>query len=209
MISITIPNSVTEIKDFAFDGCKSLTSIAIPNSITVIGGNVFEDCIGLTSVSIPNSVTTIGSSAFRACTGLTSITIPNSVTEIKNWAFAGCTELTRVICQATTPPSTGAYFFSSWTTTDIYKKAALYVPAESIEAYRAHAGWGKFTRIVPFIGAGPGDVDGDGNISIGDVTNLIDMLINGDAPAYADVNGDGQISIGDITALIDKLLGVN
>ena len=63
---------------------------------------------------------------------------------------------------------------------------------------------------MPFIGAGPGDVNGDGSVSILDATGLIDMLLCGEElPAYADVNGDGIISIIDITALIDMLLSGN
>ncbi len=78
---------------------------------------------------------------------------------------------------------------------------------ESLEAYRAHEEWGKFSHIVPFIGAGPGDVNGDGKIAISDVTNLINLLLSSDElPAYADVNGDGRVSIQDITALINKIL---
>lgn len=53
----------------------------------------------------------------------------------------------------------------------------------------------------------PGDVNGDGNVTISDVTSLIDiMLSNGTAPAQADVNGDGNVTISDVTSLIDLLL---
>ena len=56
----------------------------------------------------------------------------------------------------------------------------------------------------------PGDVDGDGNVSIADVTALIDYLLNGDASAInldnADLDGSGDVSIADVTALIDFLL---
>ena len=53
-----------------------------------------------------------------------------------------------------------------------------------------------------------GDVNGDGQVTIADVTALIDMLLgNGTAPAAADVTGDGQVTIADVTALIDMLLG--
>lgn len=54
-----------------------------------------------------------------------------------------------------------------------------------------------------------GDVNGDGVITIKDVTDLIDMLLNLEYIEYnefIDVNGDGFISIVDVTALIDKLL---
>ena len=55
-----------------------------------------------------------------------------------------------------------------------------------------------------------GDVNGDGSVSIGDVTALIDFLLSGDASginqAAADCNQDNGVSIGDVTALIDFLL---
>ena len=92
----TIPNSVTSIGNYAFDGCSGLTSVTIPNSVTSIGSSAFNGCIGLTSVTIPNSVTSIGSSAFNGCIGLTSVTIPNSVTSIGFAAFYYCWGLTSV-----------------------------------------------------------------------------------------------------------------
>ena len=92
----------------------------------------------------------------------------------------------------------------------VYDQATLYVPYESLESYQAHAEWGKFSRIVPFIGAGPGDVNGDGSIAINDVTNLIDLLLSGEElPAWVDVNGDGNVTIADVTVLIDMLLSGN
>jgi len=92
--SVTIPNSVISIGDYAFAGCSGLTSVTIPNSVTSIGDKAFAFCSGLTSVTIPNSVTSIGKSAFSGCSGLTSVTIPNSVTSIGRIAFSGCSGLT-------------------------------------------------------------------------------------------------------------------
>ena len=93
---LVIPNSVTEISNYAFHGCVGLSSITIPNSVTSIGREAFNGCSGLTSVTIPNSVTSVGVSAFSGCSGLTSITIPNSVTSIESSAFKGCYRLTSV-----------------------------------------------------------------------------------------------------------------
>lgn len=94
--SITIPNSVTTIGEWAFHRCTGLTSITIPNSVTSIEEYAFSHCSGLTSVTIGNSVTTIGEYSFQYCTGLKGITIPNSVASIGERAFLYCDGLTSV-----------------------------------------------------------------------------------------------------------------
>ena len=96
MTSITIPNSVTSIGEYAFYGCTNLTSITIPNSVTYIGYYAFGGCTSLTSITIPNSVISIGQYAFGGCTGLTSIAIPNNISVISDFAFHGCTSLTSI-----------------------------------------------------------------------------------------------------------------
>jgi BspA type Leucine rich repeat region (6 copies) len=92
----TIPNSITSITEWAFDGCTGLMSVTIPDSVTSIGDYAFADCYGLTSLTIGSSVTSIGDATFYSCTGLTNVTIPNSVTSITEWAFGDCTGLTSV-----------------------------------------------------------------------------------------------------------------
>jgi hypothetical protein len=64
MVSVLIPNSVTNIGNQAFQGCTSLTSVTIPDSVTLIGDGAFRGCTGLTSVTIGNSVSNIGDRAF-------------------------------------------------------------------------------------------------------------------------------------------------
>ena len=86
--SISLKEGTLGIADFAFSYCYTLTSIVIPNSVTNIGQFAFELC-SLGSVTIPNSVTSIGRSAFFR-SGLGSVTIPNSVTSIGNNAFGYC-----------------------------------------------------------------------------------------------------------------------
>ena len=114
LISITIPDSVTTIGNYAFSGCTGLTNITIPDSVTTIGGSAFSGCVGLTSITIPDSVTTIGNYAFEGCTGLTSVIIPDSVTTIGSWAFEDCTGLTSITISDSVT-SVGWYAFSNCT----------------------------------------------------------------------------------------------
>ena len=99
LISISIPDTVTGIGDYAFADCWRLTNIDIPNSVTHIGEHAFSGS-GLTSVSISNRITTISYYAFNY-TELRSVIIPNSVTSIENYAFAGCANLTDVYYNGT------------------------------------------------------------------------------------------------------------
>jgi len=73
-------------------GCKNTV---IPDNVTSIGVWAFEGISGLTSVTIPNSVTSIGAWSF-AGSGLTSLAIPASVTTIDNDAFTNCSNLASI-----------------------------------------------------------------------------------------------------------------
>ena len=203
LTSITIPNSVTSIGLLAFAGCSSLASMVvessnstydsrencnaiietatntliagcqntiIPNSITSIGDYAFCECFSLTSITIPNSVTSIGEWAFSYCESLTSITIPNSVTSIGEGAFEGCSSLTTVICEATEVPELKSHVFE-----DIpLSEATLYVPAQSLENYKAAEQWKDFGTILPLDKA-PSAVE---NTRL-PITNSIKLLRNG------------------------------
>jgi len=72
--NVTIPDSVIDIVEYAFEGCTNLTSVTIPNSVTSIGLRAFFNCSGLTSVIISGSVTSIGEWAFATCTSLMEVT---------------------------------------------------------------------------------------------------------------------------------------
>ena len=88
--SYTIPNSVKNIGEAAFENCSSLTSVTIPDSVTSIGETAFFECSGLTSVTIPDSVTSIEWCAFCNCSSLTSVYIWGKETTIEYGSFSSC-----------------------------------------------------------------------------------------------------------------------
>ena len=171
--SIIIPNSVTCIEQLAFRNCSSLTSITIPSSVTRIGRSLFARCTALTSViwnakevgdftssetpfysfNLSYSLSNITKFTFGEdviiipayiCRSLqiTSVTISKNVTSIHEGAFYNCSKITSITCKATVPPSIGSNVFYNVT-----KSIPVYVPAESVSAYKSAAGWKSFTKI--------------------------------------------------------------
>ena len=125
---LSIPNSITAIKDYTFYGCTGLTSVTIPNSVTKIGSNAFQYCTGLTGVYISDlaawcNISFKDSSSnplyyahhlYLKGSEVTELSIPNSVTSIGSNAFYYCTGLTSVTIPKSVT-SIGSYTFYSCT----------------------------------------------------------------------------------------------
>lgn len=161
---ITIPDTVTKIESSCFAGCSFMTEIVLPEGLTSIGSHLFDTCMALKKVTIPSTVTSIGNAAFFYC-GLTEITLPEdlktlgdevfmgcrslerltipaSVTSIGTLAFLNCDVLTELTLLPVTPPSLGV------NPTHYPENVSLYVPANSVQAYKDHPDWGFFPTIT-------------------------------------------------------------
>ena len=139
---------------------------------------------------------------------ITSVIIPSSVTFISS-AFYGCTYLNDVYSYITDPLSITTSYYAFYRSPYNNEERTLYVPAGTLAAYQADSNWSDyFGNIVEMVHNG--DANGDGVVTIKDVTDLIDYLLSGSASSFdaynADVSGDGSITIKDVTALIDYLL---
>ena len=114
LTGISIPPSVTNVGNSAFQGCRalknatvpgwkcgidfsSITNLVISEGTTNVPNNAFKDCSALENVSMPISVVSIGTSAFFGCSGLSCMTIPKGVKDITPGAFRSCGRLTRFI----------------------------------------------------------------------------------------------------------------
>ena len=122
-----------------------MQSVTISNPITTRVDGLFYGCSSLTSVNIPNGTTIIGYHTFNGCSSLTTVTIPSSVTSIYGNAFANCTELSVVYCYAAVVPETDDGVFDM----SHPESATLYVPANSVDAYKAAEPWNQFKEILP------------------------------------------------------------
>ena len=179
-------------------------------AVTEIEGNAFDGCYDITSVVIPNSLETIGEQAFQGCTGLTTMTIGSGVTSIGTKAFNYCNALATIKCLGKKPPvMTSSDCFTSAT----YNRAQLLVPRNSLDNYKGADYWSKFANIDGWGSIGPGDINGDGIISISDVTTLIDVILGVEIEIFediyfesADLNSNGRLDIGDVTTIIDNLI---
>ena len=186
----------------------SVTYQDINYRITSIDANAFDGCYELNSVVIGDAVETIGEEAFQGCTGLTSVTIGSGVTNIGERAFNYCNALQAVKCLSTVPPAMAS---DNSFSTAAYRNAILKVHRNYIDTYNATDFWYKFEHIEGYGSLGNGDVNGDGEINIADVTTLIDQLLGKDTGSEfyfesADLNYNGHIDIGDVTTLVDLLL---
>lgn len=139
--SVAIPNTVSELGDSVFNSCDNLRNVSLPNSITDIPDSTFNACSSLTNIIIPNSVTRISSSAFYNC-NLSSINIPSGVTFIGDEAFARNSGMTSVTVNAITPPTLGSKAF------DYTNNCPIYVPCESVEAYKAASDWRSYASRI-------------------------------------------------------------
>lgn len=124
--------------------CSNSNNYTIPTSVTSIGKGAFYGCINLNTLTISENVTDIDTEAFSNCINLTTVAIPASVTRIGEGAFSGCTALTEVTCKATVVPNSTNSFSEDGT---MPSEVKLYVPAESLDAYKTSPTWNIFNEI--------------------------------------------------------------
>ena len=120
--SYTVPGTVTDIGESAFNGCANLTSVTIPDSVTNMGYTPFFDCPKLTAITVApmNSMySSVGGVLFDVMQTeliqypggkVGSYTIPDGVTSVRMFAFYDCAGLTSVtIPDSVTSINLGAF----------------------------------------------------------------------------------------------------
>lgn len=118
-----MPSGVTDIRSYAFAGCKSLTSVTLPSGVKDVAHLTFYGCESLRSINLSSELESIGIKAFEGCTGLTSIyAFMEKPCEIEETTFDNETKI----------------------------NATLYVPKGSLLDYWDDSQWKKFMNIEEF-----------------------------------------------------------
>lgn len=200
--TVTMGDNVTEIGESAFEKCLFLENINLSSSLTTIGDEAFYDCRRLKTLDLPATVTTIGEEAFTNCRSLQSLVIPEGVQKLGNDSsvgfgmFENCKSLSEITIPASVT-SIQSNAFDGCANVTIRGKVNSYA-----ESYAA-------ANQLPFskIDSEPvGDANGDGRITVSDVTVIQRFLadlqhFSAAQISLADTNGDGKVDINDATHL--------
>ena len=201
---LVVPAGVKSLNDYSFIQCEGLTSLTMGDEVKRIGDQAFLGCKQLAVAITGNGVRTIGEKAFNGCSKLTDFTFGSSVDSVGMYSFASSNALTKITSRAITPP----YLRGTTSFNDkVYKNATVYVPRQSLGAYKEALVWKRFTHLqgVNFM-AERADVNGDGEVTIADVNCLIDALLWGTFSPTFDVNDDGEVTLADVNAVIDVII---
>lgn len=153
--TVVIPEGVTTIGDYAFEGCYQVEEFVLPSTLvdvnslradantSAICAHAFDGCSGLTSFVIPESVLYLRDAVFQNCSGLREITIPSGVKQVGQKAFGGCTGLRRINVEGT---ATKAYY-QAFDGMD-KDNCVVYVPSGSKAWYKDADEWFEFLSVV-------------------------------------------------------------
>ena len=106
--------TVTGIQFHALSGLPNLISLSLPETITKIGDYAFENCVNLKSVNIPGGVKTIGRCltlpsngrvpamhAFRGCTNIETLVLGEGVESVGYYVFDSCDKIKNLTLPST------------------------------------------------------------------------------------------------------------
>lgn len=146
-------DSSTTIDSVTTRGYKNAKTADIGSCATVIGMSAFYCFPYLTAVTMADTVTEIGDNAFTSTSGITKIEISSAVTTISYNAFAGCKALHSLYVRAITPPTilarkTGLEWYFLYDTRFYDGQGIIYVPSESVNAYKAASGWSRYANLI-------------------------------------------------------------
>ena len=122
-----------------FANCSALTDVRFKN-VGKIGHHAFFYCTELQIMDLGNAyLEEIDAAAFAQCSNLREVILPSSLKKMGESVFSNCNALQSVTINAETPPTLGINTFFQ-----VNSIPRIYVPSNSVNAYRTAAGWKEF-----------------------------------------------------------------
>ena len=197
--SITIPSTVTEIMDSAFDSCENLKIVNLSTGLKIIGPSAFVNCYSLTSIEIPEGVTTVEYRAFSNCINLESVSIPSTITDWGQNVFMLCENI-NTISLAEGLKSISSDMFSNLT-----KLENISIPS-TVTSIDQNAFWGckslKSITIPSSVTDWPPTVDqqvGGYNRAFSGCTSLSEVILSEGLTTLGDYTFEDCVSLTKIT----------
>ncbi|MBE6928070.1 MAG: hypothetical protein E7467_06235 [Ruminococcaceae bacterium] len=157
--SFTIPETVKKIGDYAFSGCRNLTSVTVHEQVRSIGIYAFMDCGSMQSIKLPKTVDQFGHGVFYQCTklkrvdlpegandlydmfnfciSLEQVTLPKGLTKLDSYAFNECYSLKSFVV----PEEVSVVRYQDWR--NCYQLRNIYFLGDAPEEF--NAGGGRIT----------------------------------------------------------------
>lgn len=139
-----LPDNIRIIESGAFSEGQYSGVLKLPENLLYLGSWAFERCTNIVGeLIIPEGLFFIEDYTFYGCSSLESLYIPQNVTNIGKYAFMNCIGLNSITCMAKEPPVLGTDAFAGLN----MGLVQVYVPEESVEAYRHADGWKDFVSL--------------------------------------------------------------
>lgn len=159
---IDVPEGVTLIDVSGFLHCEALQSITLPTTLKRISNGAFTNCEQLEAIELPEGIDYLGDFVFWNCYALTTFAFPASLTHIGTFLLASDANITSVYSYLPEPIELG-----DWGNTATFSMlpgaptgdCTLYVPAGTVDLYRAASGWNVFLNIEEMPQSGINEVD--------------------------------------------------
>ena len=203
--SVTLPETITKIGDYAFSENYNLVSMTIPSGVTSIGNRVFAYSSNLTTLTVDaknavydsrnNCNAIIEKASHKLVVGIKGTVIPSTVTEIGEYAFANVSGLEITIPETVTYIDHDAFSYCNNLVLTVVNKTpldvgydafwgvqnnngTLRVPTGSKDAYSNADEWYYFPTIVEYDDSyKKGDANGDGIVDVADVVAVVNYIL--------------------------------
>lgn len=137
LVSLVIPDGVSEIPEWLCEHCEALSSVQLPASLKSIGDYAFSYC-PLASLTLPEGLESIGNGSFSGFDSyFTEVTIPSTVTDI-GARWLPVTVETLNMLPATPPVSSATPFYAP---SQLRSTLRIIVPVKSLKAYKNTSPW--------------------------------------------------------------------